>query len=227
MCHNGIVYAREVDGKTLTLGVSGMLWNSSLVMYDKETGTLWSHILGEAKQGRLKGKQLRQLPSVMTDWQSWRTQYSDSTVAALSRTSDHYTREFYDSPRGFVLGIADDDKAKAWGFDLLKESPAINDEFRGKPVLVAFDRASMTPRLYERTLLSRVLTFRLENGKLTDAATGSTWEPVTGRAISGPLADQFLKPLTAIVSYRHVWLKFHPDSAISHAPLPPEPLESN
>ena len=45
------MYAAEVGKQKLTFGVSGMLWNRSLVMYDKETGTLWSHILGEAMQG--------------------------------------------------------------------------------------------------------------------------------------------------------------------------------
>ena len=30
-----------------------MLWNRSLVMYDVETRSHWSHILGEAMQGEL------------------------------------------------------------------------------------------------------------------------------------------------------------------------------
>ena len=48
------MYARKTKERTLTFGVSGMLWNRSLVMYDRETKSLWSHMLGEAMQGRLK-----------------------------------------------------------------------------------------------------------------------------------------------------------------------------
>ncbi|MBI3464337.1 MAG: DUF3179 domain-containing protein [Planctomycetes bacterium] len=209
------MYARELDGQTLTLGVSGLLWNRSLVMYDKETGSNWSHILGEAKQGKLRGKRLEQIPSVITDWQSWRRQYPDSTVVLLSRTSGEYNREFYNPPRQFVLGIVNGDKAKAWGFDRLLESLAINDQFSGKPVLAAFDRGSMTPRLYHRTLDDRVLTFRAVGDNIKDRETGSAWEPVTGRATAGPLAGKYLTALPAIVSYRRVWLKFHPKSELA------------
>ena len=45
------MYARDLDGKTLTLGVSGKLIRNSLVMFDRETDTLWSHLTGEALEG--------------------------------------------------------------------------------------------------------------------------------------------------------------------------------
>lgn len=40
LCGTAIVYARTVAGRTLTFGVSGMLYRDALVMYDRETGTL-------------------------------------------------------------------------------------------------------------------------------------------------------------------------------------------
>jgi hypothetical protein len=201
-----------VDKKTLTFSVSGMLWNRSLVMVDKETGSLWSHILGEAKAGPMKGTKLKQVESVMTDWDTFRRQNPDGTVALLSRTSKEYTREFYARPERFVLGMAEDGKARSWGFDLLSKSPAFNDTFDDKPVLAAFDKESVTARLFERKVGDRVLTFRTKDGKLTDEETGSTWGPVTGKAVAGPLEGKHLKALTAIVSYRDVWQKFHPRS---------------
>ena len=213
------MYASDVDGESLTLGVSGMLWNRSLVMYDRETGSLWSHILGEAMQGKLKGKRLKQIPSVMTDWRTWRSQHPNSTVAWLSRTSTVYRREFYRRPETFVLGIADGGKAKAWTFDQLSRTPAINDRWRGDWVLVAFDSDSVTARLYERTVNERVLTFRSGAGKLTDIQTGSTWEPTTGRAMAGPLAGKYLTALPAIVSYKGVWFRFHPRTELEDGRL--------
>jgi hypothetical protein len=208
------VYARDVDGQTLTLVVSGMLWQSSLVMMDQETRSLWSHLLGEAKRGPLKGKRLEQIPSVMTDWESWRKEHPDGSVVVLDRTHGAYTREFYARPERFVLGVVVDGQAKAWPFDLLQQTPARNDPVSGRPVLVAFDRTSVTARLYDRRFQERVLTFQMEGGKLTDQQTGSTWEPVSGRAVAGPLKGKYLTPLPAIVSYRKVWRAFHPQSEL-------------
>lgn len=206
------MYARDVDGKTVTLGVSGLLWNRSLVMYDRETGSLWSHILGQAMQGPLTGKELKQVPSVMTDWQSWQKQHPSSTVAALSRTSNEYRREFYRKPEQFVLGIVDDERTKAWGFDLLRRNPVLNDSIGERPVLIAFGKENVAARMYDRRLNGQVLTFRAKDGKLVDNETQSTWSPLTGEATTGPLSGKYLTALPAIISYAHVWRRFHPES---------------
>lgn len=204
------MYARSAKGRTLTLGVSGMLWNRSLVMYDRETNSLWSHILGKAMQGPLKGAELKQIPSVMTDWRTWREKHPKSTVLWMSRTSNEYRRTFYRQPEKFVLGIVDGENSKSWGFDVLMRNPAKNDSWLKQPVLVAFERQSITARLFHRLIGDRVLTFQMAGGRLTDRETGSLWEPVTGRAVQGPLAGQYLKALPAIVSYKHTWNAFHP-----------------
>src|SRR5262249_20988066 len=156
-----------------------------------------------------------QVPSVMTDWQTWRKQHPDGTVVLLSRTSKEYTREFYAKPEQFVLGVVADDKAKAWGFDLLSKNPALNDDFVDKPVLVAFDRDSVTARLYSRRLQDRTLTFSMKDDRLTDQETGSTWDVTTGLATAGPLRGKYLDALPGIVSYRDVWKKFHPQSEMA------------
>ncbi len=208
------MYAREVEGQTLTFAVSGLLWQSSLIMRDKETGSLWSHILGECKQGPLQGKTLVQLPSVMTTWQAWREQHPDGTVMAIPRTANEYRREFYRRRDQFVLGIASGEKPKAWGFDLLTKQPVLADELEGLPVVVFFDRASVTPRLYKRELDGELLSFRWTKQGVYDNETGSAWNPVTGRAMAGPLKGKSLAALPAIVSFRQVWERFHPRSEI-------------
>lgn len=206
------MYAREVDRRVLTLAVSGMLWERSLVMIDQETGSLWSHILGTARQGPLRGKQLEQIPSVMTDWQSWSRAHPDGTVALLSRTSRDYATEFYRYPAHFVLGITRRGAAKAWSFDSLQRSPAVNDTFQDQPVVVLFDSDSVTARLFSRRVDGRTLTFEHRDGLFRDRASGSTWDPITGRAVDGPHRGAYLQALPAIVSYRHTWKVFHPQS---------------
>jgi len=75
-----VVYARRVDGRDLTFIVSGMLWRDSLVMMDRETETLWSHVTGEALRGPLAGKRLEAIPVVQTTWDRWRTAHPGTSV---------------------------------------------------------------------------------------------------------------------------------------------------
>ena len=110
------------------------------------------------------------------------------------------------------MGIAEGGKARHWGFDTLGATPAINDDWAGRPVLAVLDRAHFTARLYDREVVGRTLTFRMAGAKLTDRETDSVWEPVTGRAITGPLAGRHLLPLPATVSYRDAWRRFYPQS---------------
>jgi hypothetical protein len=190
----------------------GELWKDSMILYDRETWTRWSQMTGEATAGPLHGKKLRPIPSVLTDWEGWRLEHPDGTVLVVPHTERQFDRRFYDPLKGFVLGIAEGDKSKAWSFDDLSQTPAVNDEWQGQPVVALFDRVRVTARLYRRILASRLLRFRSAGDKIVDEQTGSTWQLVTGRAIAGPLTGQQLQPLPAMVSYRKAWLKFHPDS---------------
>ena len=211
------MYASQVDGNKLTFGVSGKLWNRSLIMYDEQTNSDWSHILGKAMAGPLKDQQLTQLPSVMTDWKSWSEAHPQSSVLWMSATSDAYRRGFYrHQPERFVLGITDEEDSMAWGFDVLSRQPVVHGEFKGQQVVAVFDRGSVTARLYSRHVDEQTLAFALDDqGQLCDAETGTIWDPITGRAIAGNLQGRSLTALPAILSYRKTWRMFHPDSTFS------------
>jgi hypothetical protein len=211
-CHSGIVYARTVEDRTLTFAVSGQLWKDSMVLYDRETRTLWSQFSGEAKQGLLKGGRLQPLPSVVTDWASWRRLHPQSTVLLLPSAHRAFRRDFYQRPENYVLGIGDGLLAKAWGLDVMRQMSVLNDQWDGRPVLVVFDATSATAALYERQLPREVLTFRSAGDKVVDEQGGSTWNPVTGEAESGPLRGHRLRRLPAMLATRSAWDAFHPAS---------------
>jgi hypothetical protein len=94
LCHTAIVFARVAQGQTLTLGVSGLLWEGNLVMFDQETETLWSQMMGEAMRGPLVGERLEILPATLTDWRSWVTRYPETTCMFMDRTADAYEKGF-------------------------------------------------------------------------------------------------------------------------------------
>jgi len=195
-----------------------MLWNRSLVMIDSETKSLWSHLLGRAMRGPLKDAELQRLPSLMTDWQTWRKAYPDTTVLAMSRTSEEYRREFYDHPGQFVIGIAEGDEARAWSFKELTTCAVSNDRFAGSAVLVAFDVRNLTAYLYDRRVDDRDLEFELSDGVLLDRETRSSWNLTNGNCMRGELSGAQLKPMAGIVSYLDAWRGFHPNSTYWKAP---------
>ena len=51
LCASGIAFIARINGQTTEFGISGMLYNNDLVMYDRQTNQLWSQILGQAIVG--------------------------------------------------------------------------------------------------------------------------------------------------------------------------------
>lgn len=80
LCNSALVYVREVGGRTLDFGTSGRLFNSSLVMYDRTTESLWTHFNGQAVVGTLTGVQLERLPVQTTSWADFLEAHPDGIV---------------------------------------------------------------------------------------------------------------------------------------------------
>jgi hypothetical protein len=72
------VYSREINGQEFTFGVSGKLIRNVLVMYDRQTESYWSQLLGEAVEGELVGTKLEFVPSWMMSWSEWRKLHPDT-----------------------------------------------------------------------------------------------------------------------------------------------------
>jgi hypothetical protein len=217
------VYVRTVGERDLNFAVSGKLWNRSLVMRDRETGTLWSHLLGEAMEGELKGARLEMISSQMTDWKTWREQEPDTTVVNLSRTSKEYRKDFYRDPSLFVLGLRVGMKTKAWPFDELVKKRVVNDQVGDLPVVIFFDRESLTAQVFERRVDGQEIRFRAVDERIVDLTHGSLWDGLKGKAMNGPAEGKRLVALPGIVSGLVPWVTFHPDTeglsveAIKHA----------
>ena len=64
-----------MERRTLTFGVSGMLLRDSLVMFDRQTDTLWTQVDGRAIKGALTGRRLEIVPAVHATWKEWKRLY--------------------------------------------------------------------------------------------------------------------------------------------------------
>lgn len=212
LCHNGIVYSRDVQGEVLTFSVSGLLWKRNLVMIDEESESLWSHMLGRSMQGEFEGTVLERLPSKMTTWKKWKSQHPQTTVAILRRTSHRFQGDFYKMPQRFVIGFDNKSKARAWGFADLMKQPVINEVVDGIPVLISFDQESYTAALFNRTVDGQTLTFEKRDKQLIDRETGRVWDPLSGKQGGTHESRTRLNRLPGVVSFAAAWKRFYPHS---------------
>jgi hypothetical protein len=101
LCYSALVFSRTVDGKSLTFGVSGKLLNNTLVMFDRDSGSLWSQLYGGAISGELSGTALTVFPSLLTTWEAWLAQHPQGQVLSKRLTCDQFNCGTYaTNPRG-------------------------------------------------------------------------------------------------------------------------------
>ena len=87
LCNTAIVFDPRVDGRVLEFGTTGLLRNSDLVMYDRETETWWQQFGGRALVGDLAGRRLRMLPARIVAWEAFARAHPDATV--VGRDTGH------------------------------------------------------------------------------------------------------------------------------------------
>ncbi len=83
LCRTALLFDRRVDGRTLTFQTSGLLLESNKVMVDRETGSLWRQLTGEAFAGPLTGRQLELLSVETTTWAQWWAAHPDGWMLEL------------------------------------------------------------------------------------------------------------------------------------------------
>ena len=231
-----MVYAREIKGQTLTFGVSGKLLMNGLVMYDRETDSMWSQVSGEAIYGPRKGARLTILPALMTTWTAWLQEYPNTrTLDKGGREEygfDPYEPYYSDDSVGLfgrsvnderldakelVVGVNVSGQTKAYPLSILSDSPAINDEAGGVPLLVAFDPDGRSAAVFSRIVNGQAFTFETALGNLKDVETGSVWSPATGQAVEGALAGTRLSAIPSITLFWFAWADYNPNTRIYEA----------
>jgi len=82
LCNSALAFDRRLGEHLFTFGTSGKLYLSDLVMYDRQTESLWSQIEGRAIAGTLTGAELTRVPIATVTWNQWRRAHPDGYVLA-------------------------------------------------------------------------------------------------------------------------------------------------
>ncbi len=226
------MYARTVKAETLTFGVSGKLIMNALVMYDRETQTLWSQFLGDAVEGPLLGERLTLVPSRLTTWGDWKAEHPDTLALDTgSRPYDPYASYYISGRTGImpeansderlsikelVLGLVGESSQRAYAHADLGAAQVVNDVFEGAEIVVVRDDASRSVGAFGRRVGDRVLTFDQGNApdEMADSETDSTWSKLTGVAIAGVLEGERLEDYPSFNAFWFGWSDYYPDSEL-------------
>jgi hypothetical protein len=156
LCGSGLAFNRSLGGQVLDFGVSALLHNSDLVMYDRQTESLWQQITGEAFAGKSRGKQLETFPMSMITWKDWLEQYPDADVLTVDGIhSDRYLKDAYGDyaqseklympvsamdarlhPKRVIYGIEIGDQAIAIDAGWLAEEGTFSNQYEGETLVV-------------------------------------------------------------------------------------------
>ncbi len=168
LCGTGMAFKARVGGETKRFGVSGLLYNSDVLLYDRETDSLWSQIARQAISGPLKGQHLEMIAVTHTTWQDWKKRYPDSLV--LARDTGHrrdYGQDPYENykentailfpvantdaryhPKEQVIGLELQGQFKAYPFvELAQSKMPLRDQLAGQKITIDYDMTHGTGRV--------------------------------------------------------------------------------
>jgi len=154
------VFERKVGDRTLRFGVSGLVWNSGFLLFDRETESLWSQFQGRGLTGDFAGTKLVWRRFRQEDFAGWRRR-EPKTRILIPPDPDRldYNREIYadyeaEDRSGFpvlardrrfhakelVLGVVVDGTARAYLASLLgKNGGRAEDEIAGRKISISYE----------------------------------------------------------------------------------------
>jgi len=174
------------------LGVSGNLYNSNLVMYDRKTDSKIPQILGIAATGPLKGEKLTQFHITQTTWEAWKKTHPNTLVLS---PKTGYGRDYERSPYpGY------EDILRVW-FPLA----ATSDKFNSKEVMIGIELPQETIAVPKKEIKAK--------GSYTYKKGDTTVKMVYDKTLDAVFVESN-KPMKYFDTYWFAWYAYHPDTKV-------------
>lgn len=223
------------NGEKTTFGVSGLLYNTNLILYDRKTNSNWSQLRLQCVNGSLKGDAPELVNVVETNWKTWRTLYPNTKVLSLetgfSRNYNNYPYGDYKTNQNFfiftaspsnnalpnkerIYTIMDGDAAKVYQFQKFNGGKAIKELFNGKEYLVVGNENIINSFELIGSQTSLIFEFSFTNDdQFFKDNEGNKWS-VFGKALEGPRTGEVLKTSKSVVSFWFAIAAFYPNPEI-------------
>ncbi len=193
LCGTGMVFEREIGGRVRSFGVSGLLYQSDVLLYDRGSESLWSQIASEAISGPERGTRLEIMRSSQMSWGEWRERHPDTTV--LSAETGH-RRDYGRSPyRGYATSPR-----------LYFPAP-IDARYHPKTPTLGLRTREGATRAYPAPELSA------NGGRVTEMFAGHQVQ-IAYDSATRTFEVEAPAGVEVIEGYWFAWAAFHPDSTV-------------
>lgn len=224
LCMSGRVYDRRVDNQALNFTLMGAV-NFNAVFFDHQTNSWWHQETGEAVKGKLKGKQLADLPMEQMSLEHWLKKHPNSEILQYD---PNYQKKYnvrtkimayeaslpvwhFQKTPSMIIGVEVDGRSRAYDWKELYKRRMVTDSIGDKELLLLSSEDGASHFAYQRTIDGKTLAFEINGDTLTDTNTQSTWN-IFGQCIAGALKGKELPKVQHYQQYIRAWLRFHPDS---------------
>ncbi|MEM7415455.1 MAG: DUF3179 domain-containing protein [Gemmatimonadota bacterium] len=242
---SGLGFSPELAGRSLDVGVSGLLFANNLVMYDRTNGEVYGPQLSIAGACEgFRGSSLELMPVQEMSWGRWKELHPNTRVVSgelgFARNYRSYPYGSYDNINNTdllmqmtvdnsrpikerVLAIRDGLGGRGYPYGELRDMGdvvAINDDVGGIPTVVFFEsRLGNAALAFDARVNGQTLTFDAQpGGTWVDQETNSTWQ-FDGTATGGPLAGEVLRTREdAYTVFWFAWRHFQPGGQTFTAP---------
>ena len=233
LTRTSVGWEREYNGVVSTFGVSGLLYQSNLMPYDRATNTTWSQQALKAVNGPLIGTAAKTFQIVETEWGTWKELYPETKVVSTNtghaRNYQRYPYGDYRTTRGLifsvtvndnrlpqkerVLGVIVNEEVKVYRFQHIVNNPIITDTFKGQSFTVI---GSIDKNLFlafnEKIVDGEILRFEIINNFSSPIFLrdqfGNEWD-IFGKAVSGPNTGETLEPANSFIGMGFSWASFY------------------
>ena len=222
-------------------GVSGKLYNSNLIMYDRESDSYWPQMLLKSAAGERQNESLKLLPLLETTWGSWKKLFPNSEI--LNSNTNH-NREYNRYPYGAyktcsssscgdyiyfpvevnddrliakerVLSIISENHALAVIINSYSKPEIIHKTFRNTKYVIVVSGEDNIAIAFQTDKILEIEHWDITNGEITLAEKNSTnrWN-ILGYAQDGNQTTKDLSPANSYVAYWFSVAAFFPDTEI-------------
>jgi hypothetical protein len=198
LCGTGMVFLAKAKDQALSFGVSGLIYNSNVLLYDRNTESLWSQLMKKAVTGPMSGTELTQIPAQYTTWQSWLNEHPDSLL--LSRNTG-FDRDYDYSP------YEDYKRLPFVRFSTLHQDMRLSS--KTWVVGITEGKAALALPFTELDKLDGALPITVGNTELN-----IQWDPDAKVARAFDTSGNEIPTTSA---YWFSWVAFHPDTGIYHS----------